>query len=84
MNDNTRVSVAQAIASKLTEDGQVPDGGMLTEVQYVAVAKVRTFDADGTQTVSYRFFDNLGRDEDAKMSMAHRMVWETERQARRG
>lgn len=83
MEDQRHASVGEAIASKLTTNGHVPEGGVLAEIQYVTAAKVRVFDADGRERVTYQFFDNLGGDDDTKMSLGRRLVWETERQAGR-
>jgi hypothetical protein len=81
--DNS-ASVADAIAAKLTTRGLVPAGGVMAEITYVAIAKVTVFDVDGRPTVTYRPMDNLAGDEDARLAMAHRMVWEAERQAGKG
>lgn len=85
MNDPHPRSVADAIAAKLAERGATAMGGVLAHVHWVAIAKITVLDDDGNvRSPDYHVLDSLGDDDDARMAMAHRMVWEAERQAGRG
>ena len=49
----TTTDMERAIGDYLHDIGLIPEGGMVVEVDYVAVARVRVLDGDGFMCTSY-------------------------------
>lgn len=74
MNDDNPEDVGAAISHRMHREGEVPAGGMVTEVDYILLARVRVLHADGTQDTVWPAYHSDRVDEAAHEGMAMKML----------